>query len=354
MRRFFAPSVFAICIAAWLSVAGFVWARDIVLVGWDAPSFSPRYVIISVQSMVLWGLFSPFILMTAQWLDFERGKKLRAVLLHGIFALALAAFDVACDLFVSLFTGVEQDPYRRKFISEVYINTFSYVAVAGIGYALVYQWRLDASRVSTLELQRELAQARLDSIARTLQPHFLFNALNSVAALVRLEENKRALSAVVALSDLLRIVLKTRGEARVSLGEELDVAGRYFAVEQLRFEDRLQVELDIQPGAEALPVPALILQPLIENAIRHGVEHSGRGRVGIRAQYDAERLRIAIHVDYLGECTDTRVEGLGIGLDATRRRLACIYGAGRCDLDLFVGPGHSSVTLTIPREAAHD
>ena len=77
---------------------------------------------------------------------------------------------------------------------------------------LVYQWRLNASRESSLALQRELAHARLDSLARTLQPHFLFNALNSVTALVRLEENKRALTAIVALSDLLRIVLKTRGD----------------------------------------------------------------------------------------------------------------------------------------------
>jgi LytS/YehU family sensor histidine kinase len=170
---------------------------------------------------------------------------------------------------------------------------------------------------------------------------------------VRLQENQRALSAVVALSDLLRIVLKTRGEARVPLSEELDVTGRYVAVEQFRFEDRLQVTLDIQAGAENLPVPALILQPLIENAIRHGVEHSGRGHVTIEARHDAQWLSLSVKVQCLGQCTDPKVAGLGIGLDVTRRRLAYIYGAGRCALDLFVGAGHSSVTLQIPCEAAH-
>ena len=137
-----------------------------------------------------------------------------------------------------------------------------------------------------LELQRELTQTRLDVLARTLQPHFLFNALNTVTALVRLAENRRALTAVVALSDLLRIVLKTGGNVRVPLSEELQFTGRYVAVERLRFEDNLEVSTNIAPGAEQLLVPALILQPLVENAIRHGVEverprsreHRGRWR----------------------------------------------------------------------------
>src|SRR6476469_6984561 len=119
---------------------------------------------------------------------------------------------------------------------------FAYLGGEGIGYALVYYRRLAESHLGTLELQRELAQARLDVLARTLQPHFLFNALNTVTALVRLNENKRALSAVVALSDLLRIVLKTRGEARIPLSEELHFTERFCDIEQLRFEDRLAVE----------------------------------------------------------------------------------------------------------------
>jgi two-component system, LytTR family, sensor kinase len=353
VRRFLTPAVFTTCIVAWMSVACFVWARDLMMVGWSAPSFARDEVITTLQSMLLWGLFSPFILIASQRLEFERGRKLRALVIHGLLAIALSAFDALCDLLISLVTGLDERTFQRRFYSEVFINVFSYMAVAGIGYALVYQWRLAASRVSALELQRELAQARLDSLARTLQPHFLFNALNSVAALIRLQENQRALSAVVALSDLLRIVLKTRGEARVPLSEELEVTGRYVAVEQFRFEDRLQVSQDIQPGAESLFVPALILQPLIENAIRHGVEHSGRGHVTIEARHDEQALSISVKVRCLGECADPKVTGLGIGLDVTRRRLAYIYGEDRCPLDLLISGGNSSVTLRIPLEAAH-
>ena len=350
MRRFLTPAVFFICIVAWMAVACFVWARDLVLIGWDSPALEPRTMILSTQSMVLWGLFSPFILVAAQRLEFERGRKLRAIALHGVFALALAAVDVLCDAFINLFTGLDPDTFGKRFYSEVFINTFSYALVAGIGYAMVYQWRLAASRENSQPQQRELAQARLDSIARTVQPHFLFNALNSVAALVRLEENKRALAAVVSLSDLLRVVLKTRGEARVPLAEELDIAGRYVTIEQIRFEDRLQVALDIQPGAEVIPVPALILQPLIENAIKHGVEHSGRGRVTLCANHDQDWLTLCVKVECLGECPDPKVAGLGLGLDTTRRRLGYLYGEDRFSLELFVGPGNSSVTIRIPRE----
>ena len=153
-----------------------------------------------------------------------------------------------------MFTAVhhlEEGSFAQRFYREVLVNIFSYAIVVSVGYALVYQRRLETSRLGTLELQRELAQARLDVLARTLQPHFLFNALNTVTALVRLNENRRALTAVVALSDLLRIVLKTRGELRIPLREELEFTERYCAVEQLRFEDRLAVEGDISPKRAA-------------------------------------------------------------------------------------------------------
>lgn len=348
--HFLSPAAFAVSTAAWMSIALFVWTRDFVLVGADARGLQPSALILMTQSMVLWGLFSPFILVAAQRLEFERGRRLRALAWHGLFALALAALDVLADLVISEFTHLEEGTFAKRFYGEVFINCFSYVAVAAIGYALVYQQRLAASRMGALELQRELVQARLDVLARTLQPHFLFNAMNTVAALVRLAENKRALSAVVALSDLLRVVLKTGGEARVPLNEELAFIDRYVAIERLRFEDRLQVEKNVAPGTEQLLVPALILQPLVENAIRHGVEVSGHGCVHLDASATAEALTLLVKVKGRGEGADPKVSGLGIGLDVTRRRLAYLYGEGKFALDLLVGCGHSSVTLRIPRE----
>jgi len=349
-RSFLTPTIFAAAIAGWMAVPAFIWTKDILLVGLQARSFGSKEVLLTLQSMVVWGLFTPFIFEAAQHLEFERGKRLRAILWHLLFALCLAVADVALSLFFSLLTHLGNDRFVTTFAQTVFINTFSYLLLAGIGYALVYQRRLTASRLGALDLQRQLVQTRLDVLARTLQPHFLFNALNTVAALVRLAENKRALNAVVALSDLLRVVLKTGGEARVPLHEELHFVEHYVAIERLRFEDRLQVENAIEPGAADLLVPALILQPLVENAIRHGVEISGHGRVRIEAQGDSESLTVRVKVQSLAEGGDTRVAGLGIGLDVTRRRLAYIYGDERFALDLFVGCGQSAVTLRIPRE----
>jgi hypothetical protein len=348
--QFLTPAAFAISTAAWMAIALFVWTRDFVLVGAQARGLQPEAIILMIQSMVLWGAFSPFILVAAQRLEFEPGRRLRALAWHSVFALLLAATDVLADLLIAQFTHLEEDTFAKRFYGEVFINCFSYVAVAAVGYALVYQQRLAASRMGALELQRELVQARLDVLARTLQPHFLFNAMNTVAALVRLAENKRALSAVVALSDLLRVVLKTGGEARVPLNEELGFIDRYVAIERLRFEDRLQIEKSIEADAALLLVPALILQPLVENAIRHGVEVSGHGCVHIEAAAGADALTLSIKVRGRTEAADPRVSGLGIGLDVTRRRLAYLYGEGRFTLELLVGCGHSSVTLRIPRE----
>jgi two-component system LytT family sensor kinase len=347
---FLRPRVFVVCTAAWLTLACFLWMRDFLMLGSSARGLSPSEVLLTIQSMVMWGLFSPFILTAAELLDFDTGKRLRALALHLVCALAVSAFDVALDMVMTAIHHLEEGTFAWRFYRELLVNIFSYAIVAATGYALVYQRRLAASHLGTLELQRELAQARLDVLARTLQPHFLFNALNTVAALVRLNENKRALSAVVALSDLLRIVLKTRGEARIPLAEELHFTERYCAIEQLRFEDRLAVEGDIQPRSEDLLVPALILQPLVENAIRHGVESSGRGTVTIEAYSTPEWLNLAVRVRSFGEGGEPRVAGLGIGLDVTRRRLVYLYGHERFALELLVGCGHSTVSLRIPRE----
>ncbi|HEU4590423.1 MAG TPA: histidine kinase [Steroidobacteraceae bacterium] len=347
---FLRPTVFAACTAAWLALAAFLWLRDVLMVGSSARGLEIHEVLLTIQSMLMWGAFSPFILTTAELFEFEAGRRLRALALHGVCALVVSAIDVAIDMLISAFTHLESGSFNSRFYREVLVNVFSYAIIAAIGYALVYQRRLAASRLGALQLQRELAMARLDALARTLQPHFLFNALNSVAALVRLGEGKRALSAVVALSDLLRVVLKTRGEARVPLREELEFTERYVACEQLRFEDRLAVEADIGHRTEDLLVPALILQPLVENAIRHGVEASGRGRITIEAHSTPEWLNLAVRVRSFGEGGEPRVAGLGIGLDVTRRRLSYLFGEGRFALELLVGCGHSTVSLRMPRE----
>jgi two-component system LytT family sensor kinase len=351
-RSFFTLPVFVTATCAWMLIAAFQWARAFVAIGPQAPELAAANLWLTTQSMIIWGAFTPFILTAARRLEFERGRRLIAFFMHLMVALLIDVADSALDAFINLFTRLEQAGFAQRFNAEVYINTFSYILVAAVGYALVYHQRLADSRLGTAELQRELAQARLDALARTLQPHFLFNALNSVAALVRLNENPRALQAVVALGDLLRTVLKTRGEALVPLNDELEFVERYLAVERLRFEEQLQVEYVIEPAVRSRPVPALILQPLVENAIRHGVEHAGQGRVRIEAREDGG-LVLVVGVHDVPLPPGSKVTGLGLGLEVTRQRLIWLYGADRFTLDLLVCDKHSSVTLRIPDDRAH-
>jgi hypothetical protein len=178
-------------------------------------------VFLTIQSMVMWGLFSPFILTRAELLEFDTGKRLRAFALHLVCALVLSAFDVAIDMVMSAIHHLEEGTFAWRFYREVLVNTFSYAVVVAIGYALVL------AAGSRRAARHAGAAARAGAgPARRAGAHaaaaLLFNALNTVAALVRLNENKRALSAVVALSDLLRIVLKTRGEARIPLSRQTD------------------------------------------------------------------------------------------------------------------------------------
>ena len=352
-RSFFTLPVFAAATCAWMLIASFEWLKDLMSKGPDAASLTPASIWLTTQSMLMWGAYSMVILTAAQRLEFEPGKRLRALSVHALLAFSIDVTDAALDVFINLFTRMEQATFAQRFTAEVFINTFSYLLVAAVGYALVYHQRLTDARLGAAELQRELAQTRLDSLARTLQPHFLFNALNSVAALVRLNDYPRALQGVVALADLLRTVLETRGEAMVPLNAELEFTERYLSVERLRFEDQLKVEYDVEAAARQRLVPALILQPLVENAIRHGVENAGHGRVRIEARDAHQGLTLVVGVHDLELAHDSKVTGLGIGLDVTRKRLAFIYGADRFSLDLLVYSKHSSVTLQIPNET-HD
>jgi K+-sensing histidine kinase KdpD len=184
-----------------------------------------------------------------------------------------------------------------------------------------------AVRASQLEAQ--VVQARLEALRAQLNPHFLFNALNTVAMLVRLNANADALKAVVSLSEVLRQALAGRGAQEVALREELSLVDHYLQVEQLRFRDRLRVSVEADPQTLEASVPSLILQPLVENAIRHGVARRDEGgRVEITGRRETGRLVLEVRDDGPGfpRGWDPAASGR-VGLANTRERLERLYGA---------------------------
>jgi PAS domain S-box-containing protein len=202
----------------------------------------------------------------------------------------------------------------------------------------------------TSQLESQLIQAHLEALRAQLNPHFLFNALNTIAMLVRREANPQALQGIVGLSQLLRQVLDRRKTPEVRLGEELGLIEHYLTVEQLRFRDRLRVRVSVAPEVLDALVPSLILQPLVENAVRHGVGRSGgRGGIEIEGRRRKGALKLEVRDDGPGFPEGWNpVESAGIGLSNTRERLQRMYGRRHRFKVGNARSGGAVVSITIP------
>ncbi len=217
-----------------------------------------------------------------------------------------------------------------------------YLLLATAAHAVAYYRRAK-------ERETSLANARLESLRLQLQPHFLFNTLNTISGLVHTEPD-RADTVVTALSDLLRLTLETSGERELPLREELRLVEAYLAIMQARFEDRVRARIEIAPDVRDALLPAFLLQPLVENAVHHGLEPlPAGGTVTVRAQRDGDRLKIEVCDDGAGlDPAASRREGVGLG--NTRARLRALHGE-RASLDLRPAPDGARgciVAVTLP------
>ena len=228
------------------------------------------------------------------------------------------------------------------------------LAVAGgiATYATAWHERLATSyyrETSTrAQLEARLARAQLQSLKLQMHPHFLFNTLNSITTLIT-EEPLAAERMVTGLSELLRISLRNAGEQEVPLERELEVLRHYLTIQQIRFQDRLAVELDVDPETLPAMVPNLILQPLVENAIRHGIgPRATGGRIEVRATRVGDALRLRVRDDGVGTAAEAMPVREGTGIGNTRARLGHLYG-NRHRFEIGGAPGAGfTVVAEIP------
>jgi sensor histidine kinase YesM len=283
----------------------------------------------------VWAALTPAMLWLARRFSFEKESRLRAFFVH----LAAGAFFsvFALVVFISLRSLLLTNPdtqtsaiasLRSLVIAEFHAGLLIYWSVIGISHAFDYYSRYRDRELQTSKLETRLAQARLDALKMQLHPHFLFNTLNSISVLMR-KDVEAADRMLVQLSNLLRVALSKTMPHEIPLKQELEFLEKYLEIEKTRFRDRLRVKIDVDPLTLDSLVPHLILQPLVENAIRHGIaERETDGVIEIRASRDNGTVQLQVRDNGPGLPADfNEAISEGVGISNTRARLEHLYGS---------------------------
>ncbi|HYO63883.1 MAG TPA: histidine kinase [Pyrinomonadaceae bacterium] len=309
----------------------------------------------------LWALATPLVLWLAGRFPVGQGQWRRSVPLHFLFALVLTVLINGSFHVLYHFTGENRHrPYVPLATARTIIyNSSETVGIYGIillfSNAFNYYRRYREGELRTSQLQAQLAQAQLQALKMQLQPHFLFNTLHSISALIY-KDAEAADKMIARLGDFLRLTLENSGTQEVTLRQELEFLKCYLEIERIRFHDRLTTHLDIDPQTLDSPVPNLILQPIVENANRHGIApRSAPGRIEIQAKRNNGFVRIEVKDNGPGlppnQSANSRLKDGGVGLANTRARLAQLYGESH-RFELANAPeGGLVVTMEIPANA---
>jgi two-component system, LytTR family, sensor kinase len=236
----------------------------------------------------------------------------------------------------------------RDYLTQLDWLLMTYLFLAGLGYALAYRRESESRALDAAHLETRLVEAQLQALQRQLHPHFLFNTLNTISGLMHTNLNAADLM-IDRLGDLLRMTFHTSGTQEVPLKDEIDVLQKYLEIEQTRFGDRLSITIRIDPEALDAKVPSLLLQPLVENAVRHGIApHARPGRITITAAREGSTLKIEVGDSDNGLPPDRLVAlNSGVGLVNTRARLEHLYPGRHLFTFANVADGFS-VTVYIP------
>ena len=223
------------------------------------------------------------------------------------------------------------DPFRslllRKFFSSILSTAILYGLVLLVGHILIAQRRFAIQQAETARLNEQLTKAQLNALRRQIEPHFLFNTLNAIAGLVRENRNEAAVSMIARLSDFLRRTVNDSDRQQVALSEEIEFTQKYLEIQQVRFADRLTFAMDVPADLLSARVPSLILQPMVENAIKHGIAKRVQGGViSIAAARSNGTLTLRIFNDGPSLPAAWEQTTSGIGVQNVRTRLQSLYG----------------------------
>lgn len=308
-------------------------------------------LVVATVRLLPWVFLTPFVVWAASVWTLERSTWKRSIWMHlGICAVSLTIVGIVAYWSPPLppvsrsdpaeLSRADREPRDTAFVilRRITYQLPVFWGLVGVAHALRFYERSKARERREAELEANLAQARLHALRMQLNPHFLFNTLNSIASLVH--EQPQAEGMIEALSELLRLALGASEVHEVTLREELHFLDRYLYIEQIRFGERLRVEQQIDPAALDAAVPTLVLQPLVENAVKHGIEtRIAPGLIRIEAQRVGENLQLRVSDNGRGlETPDPGALKEGVGLSNTRSRLRELYGDGA---SLALRPGNA-------------
>jgi two-component system, LytTR family, sensor kinase len=301
---------------------------------------------IGFVEMTGWVLMALVAFAVARRVPIQRGRMLRLILVYLTSMVGAFVLRESWQVLVSSVIGRAPPPFWRTIMLGAALKALIYSLLLGVGYALVYARQLHERELREAQLETELLSAHLNVLKMQLQPHFLFNTLNSISSLMYADVGA-ADRMVARLADFLRQTLRTLDTQEVTLQEEMNFLTLYLDIERTRLRDRLEVCLDVDEGARVALVPHLILQPLVENAIRHAIAPRVEGgRVTILAKRQGDRLQLVVRDDGPGLQSDPNPTG--VGLRNTRQRLQHLY-PGTHRFAMRDGPdGGAEVEVEIP------
>jgi two-component sensor histidine kinase len=315
---------------------------------------------VGLVRLLPWVLITPLVVWTCSAYTLERSTWKRSIWMHlAVCALSLGIVGAFAYLLPpppivlsgqdpALAQRAAREPRAAAYaaLRRITLQMPTFWGLVGVAHAVRFYERAKARERREAELESRLAQARLEALRMQLNPHFLFNTLNSIASLVH-EDPVTAEEMIEALSELLRLALYKADRQEVSLRDELHFLDHYLLIERARFGERLRLEQEIEPAALDTVVPTLILQPLVENAVKHGIERQlAPGIIRIAAERAGDALRLEVSDNGRGSAGQPISEG--VGLRNTRLRLKELYGeSGALEISSSLGKGFT-VQIQVP------
>jgi two-component system, LytTR family, sensor kinase len=314
-----------------------------------------RAFISEASGWYTWALVTPLIIR----MGIRYPVTWRNALVHAAAALGAGSAQALVSAGVDHFTAVTSRPFfpiaRAWFLSQLPFTVVIYVAIFGVSYALRERRRAESRERHAERLSKELAEAHLRALRMQLQPHFLFNTLNAIMALVRDVKTEQAIQALSLLSEVLYTTIRAGDEQERTLEKELSFVGSYLEIERVRFGDRLKVTVDVDPALTHALVPTFLLQPFVENALRHGLaSRRAGGNVRLSASSTDGQLLMQVSDNGIGLPPDWEERmSRGVGIANARARLKKMYGdAGSVTIsERSVGSG-TDVSVRLPLRLA--